>query len=273
MSTITYQIEEEKKERRFRMPFAIMACLLVLLLAGGGTLAYLTAKTNEASNVFTAGNIKAELIEAAWTPKSSPDGTSGSEIAQKMLPGITAPKDPLIKNTSEIAENEYTGIMLVFEKATSVDGSGNPSGWGTMTEDEVSALLQGVGTTTTSGGSVTTAGLNVATNWGSRIDTSSNVSTVLAGQRVYLHNSTIAKDASTAAIFEGVGIIPQAGSETWDGDVTHVTANNFMTWLYDDAGCKGHFRITVKGAAVQATGVSQADAQDTVLTMFGYTTL
>lgn len=272
MSPVTYRIEEEQKKRRLSLPLLALICFLVLVLAGGTTLAYLTAKTNEASNVFTAGNIKAELIEAAWTPKDSPDGTSGSEIAEKMLPGVTAPKDPLIKNTSDFSEDEYTGLLLVFEKAATVDASGNPLTWATMSEDEVTALLKGVGTKTSSG-AVDSPGLNIATNWGSRIDISANVSPVVPGQRAYLYNSTIAKDASTDAVFQSVGIISQAGSGTWDGNVANVTADNFMTWLYDDAGCKGHFRITIKGAAVQATGVTQAEAQKSILTMFGYTTV
>lgn len=267
MAEVMLRVEEASDKKKRRIPVVILSCLLVFALIGGGTLAYLTVKTNTESNVFVAGNINAELIEAKWTPKETPDGTSGSEIAKKMLPGVTAPKDPLIKNTSNITESEYAGIMLVFEKATERN-PGNDD-WATMSEDEVTALLKGVGTVTTAG-DVSSPGLSIASSWGDRIDVDGAVTAVVPGQRVYKFANTIANDNSTDAIFAAVGIIPNAGSEDWDGDLSSVEAKNFMTWLNADNGCNGHFRITVKGAAVQATEVSDDQAKESILKLFGY---
>lgn len=257
MAEVVYTTEG--KGRKNRIVLITMGILIALILTVGLTLAYLTALTETASNVFTSGNIEAELTETAWDEVEAPYTSPGKEIAEKMMPGVIAPKNPVITNTSTIAESEYVGIMLAFEKAGSISGEGEIT-WTPMTDAEVSALLEGVGIN----GAGNSAGINVHSNW-TRIDVSEE-----AGKMVFQFNTTIAQDAFTDPLFTQVGIIEDAKDGPWDGDVDNVDKTNFMSWLYHDDGCKGHFQIIVSGAAVQATGVTNEEAKDTILGLFGY---
>ena len=86
------------KKRSFIM---ILSLVLVLGLAVGGTVAYLTAQSETVTNTFTVGNIKIALNEHE-------DGTATSEVVTsrndfKVVPGGTDAKDPFVtvKKTSE----------------------------------------------------------------------------------------------------------------------------------------------------------------------------
>ena len=82
-----------------RTPFVktlAVAMVLVTLIgcAIGGTLAWLTAETQQVVNTFTVGNIKIELDE------TNTDGGEGAperdtENSYKMIPGWTITKDPV----------------------------------------------------------------------------------------------------------------------------------------------------------------------------------
>jgi predicted ribosomally synthesized peptide with SipW-like signal peptide len=61
----------------------VAALVLVAAVAVGGTLAYLSAQTDEVTNVFTVGNVSITLEE-----------TTGDNY--KMVPGETLDKDPTI---------------------------------------------------------------------------------------------------------------------------------------------------------------------------------
>ena len=82
----------EHKGRRRRRTFGnkslslVLACVLLVGGVIGGTVAWLTAKTNEVTNVFTTSDIGVELEE---TPET-----------YKMIPGWTISKDPKAKVTS-----------------------------------------------------------------------------------------------------------------------------------------------------------------------------
>lgn len=68
----------------------VVSLLLVMALSIGGTLAYLTDKTEAITNTFTVGNVKIALAET--------NVDEGSELANsyKMIPGNTIAKDPTI---------------------------------------------------------------------------------------------------------------------------------------------------------------------------------
>ena len=70
----------------------IALCLIVALVAIAlisGTLAYFT-DTEDATNVFTVGNVNIELLEPNWN-------TNGNE-SDDVYPGEPLPKDPMVKN-------------------------------------------------------------------------------------------------------------------------------------------------------------------------------
>lgn len=271
MAHVEYKLEEVTPQKK-QLSTWFIAVLAVVVLIAGGTLAYLTTTTNTASNMFTAGNIKAELIEEAWLPSDPADGTSGSEIAAMFLPGTVAPKDPLIMNTSDFDTGEWTGMVVKFQKPTAIDGNGEPDSWTNMTDAEVTALLTGVRVQSGSA-AITTGGFVPQADWGSRIDVAGSVDTLIPGQQVFAYDALIEQNTRTAALFDQVGIIPTAGNGAWDGTLGNVSADNFMTWLYADlasGGLGGHFQIEVQGAAVQEE-VPEAERNGALLTLFGYT--
>lgn len=77
---------------------SLLAPTLAAALAIGGTVAYFTSRTAPVTNTFTVGGITIELIENAWD-NATGGKPAGKEVAQKMAPGETASKDPVVRNT------------------------------------------------------------------------------------------------------------------------------------------------------------------------------
>lgn len=80
---------------------SIVAVVLVLCCAIGGTLAWLTAKSDVVTNTFTPSNIKIELKE-----------TTGENY--KMIPGYTITKDP---KATVLAGSEECWLFVKIEKS------------------------------------------------------------------------------------------------------------------------------------------------------------
>lgn len=72
----------------------LLAVVLLLGISVGGTLAWLTAKTNPVKNVFTPSNIDVTLTET-WNTDTNSDGKNDSWSAQ-MIPGYSYKKDPTV---------------------------------------------------------------------------------------------------------------------------------------------------------------------------------
>ena len=68
---------------------ALIVCMLAIMLVGA-SLAYFTDK-EEATNVFTVGNVAIELTEPLWEQV-------GKEEAKEAYPGEALAKDPTVKN-------------------------------------------------------------------------------------------------------------------------------------------------------------------------------
>lgn len=84
---------------------SIVAVVLVLCCAIGGTLAWLTAKSEVVTNTFAPSNIKIELKE-----------TTGPQY--KMVPGYTIEKDPAAK---VLAGSEECWLFVKIEKSGNFD--------------------------------------------------------------------------------------------------------------------------------------------------------
>lgn len=84
---------------------SIVAVVLVLCCAIGGTLAWLTAKSDVVTNTFAPSNIKIELKE-----------TTGESY--KMVPGQTIKKDPAAK---VLAGSEECWLFVKIEKSANFD--------------------------------------------------------------------------------------------------------------------------------------------------------
>ncbi len=84
---------------------SIVAVVLVLCCAIGGTLAWLTDKTDPVKNTFTVGDINIELKETTTN--------------YKMVPGNTITKDPKV---TVKANSEACWLFVKVEKSNNFDG-------------------------------------------------------------------------------------------------------------------------------------------------------
>ena len=76
---------------------SIVAVVLVLCCAIGGTLAWLTDKTGEVKNTFTPADIGVTLTE---TPNTDTDGNDENDAWKAaMIPGFSYEKDPIVTVT------------------------------------------------------------------------------------------------------------------------------------------------------------------------------
>ena len=72
----------------------LMACALVFGVTVGGTMAWLTAETQDVVNTFTVGDINIELTETGIS------GTNGGTQNFNFVPGDTLAKDPKVTVTA-----------------------------------------------------------------------------------------------------------------------------------------------------------------------------
>lgn len=84
---------------------SIVAVVLVLCCAIGGTLAWLADKTDPVVNTFTVGDINIDLDES-------------KNLDLKMVPGKTITKDPFVKVE---ANSEACWLFVKVEKSTNFD--------------------------------------------------------------------------------------------------------------------------------------------------------
>lgn len=90
----------------------LLALTLVLGVAAGGTLAWLTDTSDTVTNTFTTSDIKVKLEETKGT------GTTATEKSFQMVPGWTIDKDP--KAWVE-AGSEDCYLFVKLEKSTNFD--------------------------------------------------------------------------------------------------------------------------------------------------------
>ncbi len=96
--------------------------IVSLALAGAiaitGAFAYLTA-TDTAENLFTVGNVKAELTEPNWLPNVDSDNDGIADTLSNIIAGQDINKDPTITNIG--TNNAYVYIMVEIPKAYEID--------------------------------------------------------------------------------------------------------------------------------------------------------
>lgn len=101
------------KNTRNRILLTALAALLLVVVAVGGTVAWLTDTTDEIKNTFTAAGIDITLIET-----KNPDGTEVSEGVKnwsaKMIPGQTYAKNPVV--TVEDTTDVDIYLFVKFEE-------------------------------------------------------------------------------------------------------------------------------------------------------------
>ena len=107
-----------RRRRRNTLKPMLIAMAVVLLLGcvTGGTLAWLTATTDEVTNTFTVGDINITLTET-WNHDSDGNGTNDSWQG-KMIPGYTITKDPKV---TVLKDSEKCYLFVKLTKSNNFD--------------------------------------------------------------------------------------------------------------------------------------------------------
>ena len=92
----------------------VLALAMIVVCVVGGTLAWLTDKTDPVTNTFTYGDINIKLEETDATV--SADGSATKEF--KMIPGYTIDKDPKV---TVLAGSEKCYLFVKVVKSTNFD--------------------------------------------------------------------------------------------------------------------------------------------------------
>lgn len=100
-----------KKPKRKQLTIVLLM-MLVSLVSAAATLAYLTAKTDTVTNIFTSGAVEIELTETANTDTDN-DGTADIWQVQ-MIPGKEYVKDPVV--TVKDSTNVDCYLFVKFEE-------------------------------------------------------------------------------------------------------------------------------------------------------------
>lgn len=285
-------IEQQNEKKRRGALVWILGLAFVAVLGVGGTFAYLTYSTNQASNrVTTAAEITADVLEPKWykasqdsDAKDAPDGVKIPAEAYKMIPGSVVAKDPFVTNTSESGADEYMGIELSFEKY-----SDTASDYVSMTGQEVADLLAVYGLSTD--GNTTAAGLTLGVNWVQITDaaygstqTAKNAAagadkafscTVSDDGKMYFYNEAIVSPLADSEVDESGEAI--TSTALWTSKTSYTkgskTSNIFDYIKFLDAATQAQidelnsilksttngsaktpsWRVNVKGAAIQVS--------------------
>lgn len=128
----------------------IAALALAVCIGIGGTMAYLTAKTQVINNTFTIGSVAVSLYE---TDAEGNPVTTGIEYT--VAPGQSAKKDPTIKVTSEDDAWVFIGVN---NSSTVISHDGINEGWtqvGTYTDNGITYTVYGYNTIVEKNGTAT----------------------------------------------------------------------------------------------------------------------
>lgn len=88
------QVKKARTNNARRILLLVGLMSLVAVISIGGTIAWLTDKTDAVTNTFTAADIDIDLVET-WNADKNNDGTNDAWEA-KLVPGTTYAKDPKV---------------------------------------------------------------------------------------------------------------------------------------------------------------------------------
>ena len=210
-------VNENKKAEWKKNLKIVIAMLLVAVVSVGGTLAYLSDKSDEKQNVFVgSAGIDLELKEEF-----------DDEDAKDYTPGMVITKSPTLKNTSSTSTYyEWVAIKVSYVKDCATDGTGGTAvNYSELTDKVIKEINFKADTLGTSG-----------TNDWIKLKTADTYS-------IFVYKTSLKSGAETSALFDEVEI--QNPVKTWDG--VEITTDNISS----GAQTLPSFRIDVIGAAVK----------------------
>lgn len=137
-NNILKEVFMKMKTKRKALLLSLCAVLLVVASVMG-TMAYLTAESDEVVNTFTVGNVNITLDEAKVNGDGKPVDENGNVVTDlsaakrvitnqyKLLPGITYTKDPTV-TVKPVSEEAYVKVTVTFTKAKELDAIFAPTG-------------------------------------------------------------------------------------------------------------------------------------------------
>ena len=265
-------IEQQDEKRRRGGLVWLLALAFVAVLAVGGTFAYLTYTTNQASNRITTDPvITADLVEPAWSKAANEDNTGTTKYtdssdgyyipkaASNMIPSSVVAKDPKVVNTSTNYARVYAGIKAQFQVW-------NGTAYTNMSAKQVADTLAIYGLSTAS--DTTTPGFTLGDNWTQITDygteTPASVEdadkatakfTVDANGAMYFYNSEALDAMTTDAVVTGDDWGAAAASQVGVNNKSVSTSNLFSHIRFLDAATQGQidqFNVSVLASKSQA---------------------
>lgn len=206
-----------------------LVCALMVVLAVGATLAYMSTTTDTLTNNFTflgSSDISASLTETQWVAAN----------ATNLSPNKTVAKNPQITNTSTATDmDEYVAMEVSFKTGSGAD----------LTDEQFALLSQLITITWTTEG-------NWKTESGALVSSLTNIGSSATEIYYYdavLYNDTTDGTVTTEALFTAVTI----NSNVTNAQLNWLSSTDTQYYIDDVAGLGG-FQIIVNGAAVQVEG-------------------
>ena len=243
------QETKKKRNQKLKRKLASMTAIVLVLAVGvWGTMAYLSTLTDKKTNTFTgSGGILLKLTETNWdaykngttvltqgeldTLRGDNTGkiqTQGEYLAKKYTPGMTIPKNPVLTNNSNDADDkspEWVALAVSY----SIDGTA-------VTYDQMKNIIEPI---------------EFDTNWTKITPTDSTTT-----YAIYIYNKVLTTEKTdttdktkTTALFSNVKIKNQ--DELAAGLVALKTVTGFTDKDYSVNGNLPPFKINVIGAAIK----------------------
>ena len=121
-----------KKSVSMKVVVLLLAAVLLVGGAVGGTLAWLIASTNTITNTFTVGDIDIDLTETVDHQSRSALTSAVTNDGFKMIPGTDLDKDPKVTVKSN-SENCWLFIKVTAENGVALNGQSTKNDYITYT--------------------------------------------------------------------------------------------------------------------------------------------
>ena len=256
------QVTKKKRNQKLKRKLASMTAIVLVLAVGvWGTMAYLSTLTDKKTNTFTgSGGILLKLTETNWdaykngttvltqeeldTLRGDNTGkiqTQGEYLAKKYTPGMTIPKNPVLTNNSNDADDkspEWVALAVSY----SIDGTA-------VTYDQMQNIIKPI---------------EFDTNWTKITPTASTLT-----YAIYIYNKVLTTETpgttdKTTALFSNVKIKDQTALKTGLDALNALAA--FTGKNYSVNGNLPPFKINVIGAAIK--NEYKKDGETTLATQF-----
>lgn len=112
----------QRKQRNRRIAMTVALVLVVALASIGGTIAWLTDKTDPVVNTFTTADVDIDLTET-WNADGVDDDTDNDHWEAQLVPGNTYAKDPKVTvNAGSEACYLFVHVVEANNTITGLDG-------------------------------------------------------------------------------------------------------------------------------------------------------